>query len=89
MDGERTQIQKQATAKVRLDMLEERVQILQDSLVAGGERIAALEALQGIDTEPPVSFWNSTNGRYVIGAVLVSFLAFLGWEASDIMGFLE
>lgn len=87
-DGKTTQLQKgQASAAARIEIAEERLQVLQDAIVEIGQRVAGLEALQGIEAEPVKSFWNSTNGRYVIGALLVAFLAFLGWEAQDIAAF--
>ena len=88
-DGKTTQLQKgQASAAARIDMAEERIELLQHHLVELGQRVAALEALQGIeDPDHSNSFWNSKNGRYVIGAALVAFLALLGWGAEDIAGF--
>ena len=75
-DGAKTQLQKgQASVEARLDLLE------QDNLV---ERIAVLEALVGVSKTPP-SFMQTTNGRILIGALLIAFLAFIGWEASDII----
>jgi len=84
-NGKTTALQKgQAGHAARIDMLEERVAILETMR----ERVAALEALQGIEDAPPApTLWNSKNGRYVIGAVLIAFLAYLGWEAKDILGF--
>lgn len=79
-DGTRTQLQKgQASTEARLDLLE------QDNLA---QRIAALEALAGVG-DAPQSFMSSTNGRLLIGAVLIAFLAFIGWEAGDIMSFVR
>ena len=88
-DGKTTQLQKgQASAAARIDMLEERIAVLATVLEAMRERVAALEALQGIeDPAPAPTLWNSKNGRYVIGAALIAFLAFIGWEANDIAAF--
>ena len=87
-DGKTTQLQKgQASAAARIEISEERIELLQHHLVELGQRVAGLEAIQGIDQEPAKSFWNSTNGRYVIGALLVAFLAGIGWGAEDIAGF--
>ena len=80
-DGTKTQLQKgQAGAEARLDLLEQRL----DDVGELAQRIAALEALAGVADEPP-KFMNSTNGRLLIAAVLIAFLAFIGWEASDII----
>ena len=74
-DGTKTQLQKgQASAEARLDLLE-------DAHLA--QRIAALEALTGID-HAPASFWNSTNGRWLIGSITITLLALLGWSADDL-----
>ena len=84
-DGKTTQLQKgQASAAARIDMLEDRIVTLE----AMRERVAALEALQGVEDAPLTpTLWNSKNGRYVIGAALIAFLAFIGWEANDIAAF--
>ena len=77
-DGAKTQLQKgQASAEARLDLLE-------DAHLA--QRIAALEALAGSDNAP-ASFWNSANGRWIIGGITISLLALLGWSADDILSF--
>ena len=78
-NGAKTQLQKgQASTEARLDLLE-------DAHLA--QRIAALEALVGSDDAPPASFWNSTNGRWLIGGVTITLLALLGWSADDILSF--
>lgn len=80
-DGVKTQLQKgQASAAARLDMLDERVEILE----AMRERIAALEALRGIEAKPAASFWNSVNGRWLIASITITLLALLGWNADDL-----
>ena len=79
-EGAKTQLQKgQAGAEARLDLLEQRVEDMGEM----AQRIAALEALAGVADAPP-KFMQSTNGRILIAAVLIAFLAFMGWEASDI-----
>ena len=80
-DGAKTQLQKgQAGHAARLDLLEQ----LFDVVGELAQRIAALEALQGVDDAPHASFWNSTNGRWLIGGVTITLLALLGWSADDL-----
>lgn len=80
-DGAKTQLQKgQASNEARLDLIEQRM----DEVGELAQRLAALEAITGLADTPP-TFMNSTNGRILIAAVLIAFLAFIGWEASDII----
>lgn len=81
-DGAKTQLQKgQAGHEARLDLLEQ----LFDVVGELAQRVAVLEALQGVD-DAHASFWNSANGRWLIGGVTITLLALLGWNAEDIRG---
>ncbi len=79
-EGAKTQLQKgQASAEARLDLLE------QADLA---QRIAALEALAGLDADATTAFWDSTNMRWLIASITITLLALLGWNADDIRSFI-
>lgn len=87
-DGAKTKmIRGQVTNEARLDLLEKQMVVVATQNIEERERIAALEALQGVKkatnaTKPNV--WNNTNIRIAIGAALIAFLAFIGWTVRDI-----
>ena len=84
-NGAKTQLQKgQAGHEARLDLLEQGMEEVGEL----AQRIAALEALAG-STAPAASFWNSANGRWLIGGITITLLALLGWSADDVMTFLS